>query len=146
MDIDDIKVLKEHMFDVISAMQVMRRDLGPGLNEYCYQEGLALQLTEQNIPFQKEMSFHPTYHGKTMFTSFRTDFICKGDIIVECKAIESIGREQRAQLYNYMRLLKMKCGILVNFYPEYYQLERYFYDEETHRILAVNGNTIKIMP
>jgi GxxExxY protein len=60
----DIESLKKHMYDVIGAIYEVHMELGAGLNEYCYQEGLQMQLEEQNTPFKREMNFHPTYHGR----------------------------------------------------------------------------------
>ena len=138
----DIQTLKKHMFDVVGAIYEVHKELGAGLNEFCYQEGLQMQLEEQEIPFNREMSFHPSYHGKAMQASYRVDFLCKGDIIVECKATEDLNNNMRSQLYNYMRLLKYPCGILVNFASKLVKVERYFYDKETNEILAVDGHII----
>lgn len=138
----DIQSLKNHVFDVLGAMRKVHEELGPGLNEYCYQEGLMLQLKKDNIDFIKEMSFHPTYMGVTMNAEFRIDFLCKNDIIVECKAVQKLVSDHRAQLFNYMRLLKQPCGILVNFYPAVYRIERYFYDKDLKSIIDVNGHRI----
>ena len=138
----DIQTLKKHMFDVVGAIYEVHKELGAGLNEFCYQEGLQMQLEEQEISFNREMSFHPSYHGKAMQASYRVDFLCKGDIIVECKATEDLNNNMRSQLYNYMRLLKYPCGILVNFASKLVKVERYFYDKETNEILAVDGHII----
>ena len=138
----DISALKEHIYDVIGAIYEVHKELGPGLNEYCYQEGFQIQLDELDIPYQREMTFHPTYHGKPMQATYRVDFLCKEDIIVECKAVDDLDNNMRAQLYNYMRLLKHPCGILVNFASKLVKVERYFYDKETNEILAVDGHAI----
>ena len=138
----DISSLKKHMFDIIGAIYEVHKELGAGLNEYCYQEGFQIQLDELYIPYQREMTFHPTYHGKPMQATYRVDFLCKEDIIVECKAVDDLDNNMRAQLYNYMRLLKHPCGILVNFASKLVKVERYFYDKETNEILAVDGHAI----
>ena len=138
----DISILKKHMFDIIGAIYEVHKELGAGLNEYCYQEGFQIQLDELDIPYQREMTFHPTYHGKPMQATYRVDFLCKEDIIVECKAVDDLDNNMRAQLYNYMRLLKHPCGILVNFASKLVKVERYFYDKETNEILAVDGHAI----
>ena len=41
--------------------------------------------------------------------------------------------------YCYMRLLKMPCGIIVNFYPKFATIERYFYDADKREILTSDG-------
>ena len=38
-----------------------------------------------------------------------------------------------------MRLLKMPCGIIVNLYPKFATIERYFYDADNHEILTSDG-------
>ena len=49
----------------------------------------------------------------------------KSDVIVECKAVSVLTSTHRAQLFNYMRLLEMPCGIIVNFYPKFATIERF---------------------
>ena len=48
------------------------------------------------------------------------DFLCYGRIIVEIKAVAELTAEHSAQLMNYLRLTRMKMGLLVNFasYPK----------------------------
>ena len=141
----DIRELKEHIYDVVGALHEVHKELGPGLNEYCYQEGLQLQLSEAGIPFQREWMFHPTYHGRPMAAVYRLDFLCKGDIIVECKSAVELVNNHRAQLFNYLRLTKYPCGILVNFAPAFAVIERYFYDNDLQAILTVDGQRVKTL-
>ena len=129
--IDTIK-LREHIYDVVGVIHNVHKVLGTGLNESCYQEGLQIELSQRKIPFKREVSFHPTYLGTPMDATFRLDFLCKDDIIVECKSVPKLIADHRAQLFNYMRLLKMPCGILVNFMPQFAEIERYFYDDENN--------------
>ena len=138
----DVNELKKSMYDVIGAIYEVHSELGPGLNESCYQEGLQLEFLEKKIPFKREMSFHPSYHGNSMEALFRLDFLCKDDIIIECKSVPELVKVHRAQLFNYMRLLRKKCGILVNFMPPTVDYERYFYDGETKRIIGVDGQVV----
>ena len=141
----NIQELKTHLFDVVGAIYEVHKELGPGLNEYCYQEGLELQLAEACIPFQREKTFHPSYHGKTMTAEYRMDFICKNDIIIECKSVAELTNNHCAQLFNYLRLTKSTCGILVNFAPAFATIERYFYDNCLQEILTVDGKRIKTL-
>jgi GxxExxY protein len=135
----DISTYKEHIYDVIGAIHEVHKELGAGLNEYCYQEGLQIQFEEDGIPYKRELSFHPAYHGKPMDAEYRIDFLCKEDIIIECKAVAELVSSHRAQLFNYMRLLGCSCGVLVNFSPKFATIERYFLDKETNDIVGVDG-------
>ena len=139
----DIEALKSYAYDTIGAIHEVHKELGPGLNEKVYQEGLQLELTERKIPFKKELSFHPTYHGKEMEAIYRVDFLVKDDIIVELKSVDSLINEHKAQLFNYMRLMKVTVGILVNFYPKFAEIERYFYDKDDNEIYGSDGFSIR---
>ena len=135
--IDTIR-LKDHIYDVVGAVHTVHKELGPGLNESCYQEGLQIEFTQKKIPFKREVSFHPIYQGIKMEASFRLDFLCKDDIILECKSTPKLTADHRAQLFNYMRLLKLPCGIIANFMPQFAEIERFFYDSERQLIIPVN--------
>ena len=139
----NLDVEKKKMYDIVGAVHDVHRFIGPGLNESCYQEAMELQLKDVSIPYKREMSFHPSYRGIELNATFRVDFLCKGDVIVECKAVPELSPNHRAQLFNYMRLLEKPCGILVNFLPKFDVVERYFYDKESRNIIAVDGHIIK---
>lgn len=94
----DIHKLKNHVYDVVGALYEVHKELGAGLNEYCYQEGLQIQLEESQIPYKKELTFYPKYHGHQMKTHYRVDFLCKDDIVIECKSVELLNNNHRAQL------------------------------------------------
>lgn len=139
----DVEALKAYAYDTIGAIHEVHNELGPGLNEKVYQEGLQLELSERNISFQKELTFHPTYHDKEMEATYRLDFLVNDGIIVELKSVEKLTNEHKSQLFNYMRLMKAPVGILVNFYPRFAEIERYFYDSESNEIFGSDGFPIR---
>jgi GxxExxY protein len=141
----DIAVYKEHIYDVVGALHEVHKELGAGLNEYCYQEGLQMQLEESGILYKREVAFHPVYHGREMSAEYRIDFLCKEDIIIECKAVTELVSNHRAQLFNYMRLLGCACGILVNFAPQFATIERYFLDNESNMIIGTDGKVKQLL-
>ena len=112
-----IAQLKSHVYEIIGCCQEVHQELGPWLNEYVYQEALKVAFEEKQVPFVKEYFFQVSYHGHPLSHKHYMDFLCKGDVAVECKAISSIGVEQRQQLWNYMRLTNTPIGILYNFAP-----------------------------
>jgi hypothetical protein len=66
-----------------------------------------------------------------------------GNVIIECKAVSNLNNDHRAQLFNYMRLTKIRMGVLVNFAATFLELERYFYEPATDEILTYNGEQLK---
>ena len=139
----NIELMQELIYPIVGVLYDVRTELGPGLNESVYQEGLELELQARNIPYEREKTINPTYRGIAMEAIFRMDFVCVKNIIVECKAVNKLNADHRAQLFNYMRLTKLRMGILVNFAPVYMEIERYFYDPNTNSILTYKGEKLK---
>ena len=138
----DLQYYKNFMYPVIGALYEVHKELGPGLNEYVYQEGLAMQLEEENIAFEREKEYTPIYHDRSMNAKYRLDFVCMDQIIVECKAVEQLTINHRAQLFNYMRLTKLPMGILVNFSQKSAVIERYFFDTQKNEIMSMDGTVL----
>ena len=140
-DIDIVK-LKEFIYPIVGAIYEVHRELGPGLNEYVYQEGLAMQLKEDHVMFEREKEYTPLYHKRIMNARYRLDFVCMDSIIIECKAVEQLTINHRAQLFNYMRLTKLPVGLLVNFSQKSAVIERYIYHHTTGEILSMDGSVL----
>ena len=131
--------LKDLMYVIVGAIYDVHHELGPGLNEYVYQEGLEMEFKSQKIYYEREKEFHPTYRGEEMNATYRLDYVCFRNVIVECKAVKKIIPEHRAQLFNYMRLTKLRAGVLVNFMKQYVEVERYFYNPDTNEMMTYEG-------
>ena len=126
--------LKEYIFDIIGHLHDVYRKLPCGFPEYIYQEALDITLNEKNLPHKKEYYHHPVFNGITLESYLKMDFMVereRGNIIIECKAIENIGEKERHQLFSYMVGTQFPIGILVNFgtYP-HVQLEKYYFDKK----------------
>ena len=123
--------LRNRCYSIIGLCQQVHRGLGPFLNEYMYQDALDILFEENNIERVKEYYFSVMFHGRQIKHKHYVDFLVNNNILVECKAIENFGPEQRQQLWNYMRLTKISIGILYNFAPVHDQCERYYLDNKT---------------
>jgi len=129
--------LKAFCYDLNGYCQQVHREMGPFLNEYMYQDALAILLEENNVtPCKKEYYFSVDFHGKCINHKHYVDFFVKNKVFIECKAVEHLGAEQRQQLWNYMRLTKVRIGILYNFAPIIDQAEHYYLDTDTDTMYA----------
>ena len=130
---------KQIVYPAIGACQEVHKQLGPFLNEYMYQEALAIELALRNIAFNKEYMFSANYKGHAIEHKHYVDFCIMNDetsVIVECKAVEALSDVHRQQLWNYMRLSGINFGVLYNFAPIYAQCEKYYYDPQTYKMVA----------
>ena len=128
--------LKNKCYAIVGLCQQVHKEMGPFLNEYMYQEALDILIEEKGIERVKEFYFSVIFHGKQIKHKHYVDFLVDNDILIECKAIEQLGPEQRQQLWNYMRLSGVCIGILYNFAPIHDQCERYYLDKKTSNMFA----------
>lgn len=127
--------LKQYCYEINGCCQTVHNDMGPWLNEYMYQDALEIILEERKIkPFDREHYFSVDFHGKRIKHRHFVDFFIKEKVYVECKAVEGLCGEHRQQLWNYMRLTKVRIGILWNFAPVRDQSEHYYLDTDTNEM------------
>ena len=88
--------------------------LGPGFLEAVYQEALELELAKRNIPYEREKELSISYNGVVLKQTYRADFVCYGNIIVELKAVAHLDDTHRSQVFNYLKATGYKLGLLLN--------------------------------
>lgn len=115
---------KNESFAIIGAAMEVHRTLGCGFVEPVYQEALAIELSKRNIPFEREKELTIEYKGNKLSKTFRADFICYDNIILELKATSDFADEHYAQIYSYLKASKMDLGILINFGKTSLEYER----------------------
>ena len=113
-------IFEKESFALRGAFFEVYKTLGCGFLEAVYQEALAQELRLQGIPFQEQMELKLQYKGFPMKQTYKPDFVCFENIIVEIKAVENIAPEHEAQLLNYLKITGSPLGFLVNFghYPK----------------------------
>lgn len=93
----------------------VHRELRAGFVESVYQESLQIECELRGIPLEREKHLPLRYKQKTLQARFRADFVCYGSLLVECKALPSLGNVELAQVLNYLRCLGFERGLLLNF-------------------------------
>ena len=102
-------------YKIIGAAMEVHRQLGCGFLEAVYQEALALELKNREVPFSRELLFPVTYKGYRLRTEYRPDFICFDSVIVELKALTALSPVEESQLINYLKVTGLHTGLLLNF-------------------------------
>lgn len=105
----------EQTFEIIGAAMAVHRALGHGFLEAVYQEALAIEFTDREIPFAREVELPILFRGQRLNTGYRADFLCFDDIIVELKALDKLTTREEAQVINYLKASGKSRGLLLNF-------------------------------
>ena len=108
---------------IIGAAMKVHRALGCGFLESVYEEALAVELSLQNVPFEKQKSLDVFYRQKKV-KQFVCDFLVAEAVLVELKAIRELTEAQKAQVLNYLRATNLKLGLLLNFGASSLQYKR----------------------
>ncbi len=106
---------KEESYKIVGAAMHVYNQLGIGFLEPVYQEALEIELQRRGIPFEREKELTIMYDGMQLQQTYRADFVCYNNIIVELKAVSALDNIHRAQVYNYLKATGYKLGILINF-------------------------------
>jgi GxxExxY protein len=105
----------EETFRVRGAVFEVSRHLGTGFLEAVYQEALSLEFAAEGVPFIASPTLGVTYKDVLLSQTYRPDFVCFEQIIVELKAVRELAPEHRAQILNYLKATGLHVGLLVNF-------------------------------
>jgi GxxExxY protein len=100
---------------IIGAAIEVHRTLGPGLLESAYQACLAKELELNGIQFKFEWPLPLEYKGLHLKRGYRMDLLVEDSVIVEVKAVNALIPIYETQLLTYMRLKKVRLGLLLNF-------------------------------
>ena len=100
---------------VIGCAIEVHRVLGPGLLESTYEQCLAYALSSEGIAFQVQHPQPVQYKGIQLDCGFRIDMLVENRLILELKSVDSLKGIHEAQLLTYMKLARIKIGLLINF-------------------------------
>ena len=126
MDLD-IDERDAQTYAIIGAAMEVHRQLGHGFLEGVYHEALAEEFSSRGIEFQKEVELPIAYKGRVLACSFRADFICFEEVIVELKALGSLTTREHSQVINYLKATSLTRGLLLNFGSPQLSYKRFIY-------------------
>ena len=103
-----IKVILDEAFYI-------HKTIGPGMLETVYKNCLAYRLRKRGVFIELEKSIPVIFEEVKMDCGYRADIVAENSIVVDTKSIEAIGPLQIAQVLTYLRFLKMRYGLILNF-------------------------------
>ncbi|MDR7209503.1 GxxExxY protein [Flavobacterium piscis] len=100
---------------VVDICYKMHVKLGPGLLESVYEAILYYELTKKGLFVERQKTLPVVWDEIKLDIGFRTDLIIENKLILEIKSIEKITEVHAKQIMTYLKITKMKLGLLINF-------------------------------
>ena len=98
-----------------AAIEVHRELGGPGLIESVYEEAMVEELQLRGLSVERQLYVPILYKGKTLASPLRLDLKVNGLVLVDNKAVTEWNPVFEAQMLTYLRLTKLKLGLVINF-------------------------------
>ena len=89
--------------------------LGPGLLESVYEKVMAFELHRNGFDLSIQKTMPVIYEGITIDEGYRADIVVNNLVIIELKSVKNIEDVYCKQLLTYLRLSKLKLGLIINF-------------------------------
>ena len=102
--------------EIIGRAIAIHRVLGPGLLESVYEFFLAHELRKGGFVVERQKAVSVEYDGEVVDLGFRADLIVNREVIVEIKTVQKLAPIHDAQLLSYLKLARIKRGLLINFH------------------------------
>jgi GxxExxY protein len=101
---------------IIGVSFEVHKFLGNGFQEVIYQRALAWELSQAGLTFSREIEQDIFYKQlEEPIGTRRADFVVKGKVLVELKAIIELEDVHLAQVLNYLKAYRLEVGLLINF-------------------------------
>ena len=102
-----------------AAIEVHRELGGPGLLEGVYEEAMVEELSLRGMAVERQLQVPIIYKGKRLAMPLRLDLKVNGLVLVDNKAVTQWNAIFEAQMLTYLRLTKLKLGLVINFGEQY---------------------------
>jgi GxxExxY protein len=88
--------------------------LGPGYSESVYHCAFEVALRARGVYYETERIV-PVFYLDQNIGNVRADLIIDRKIVVELKSVSRLNEQYRIQTRNYLKLLNLEVGYLINF-------------------------------
>jgi GxxExxY protein len=124
MDTNEPKLFfKEEVFQIVGCAIEVLNTLGHGIVEKPYENAFVVEFRLRAIPFRQQPVFD-LFYKEMKVGLFVPDLIAFDAIVVDTKVIDRISEHERGLMLNYLRITKLRVGVILNFKHRKLEWER----------------------
>jgi GxxExxY protein len=101
--------------EAIGIAIAIHRKYGPSLSENAYSRPYVIDLRAAGHVVDCQPRLALVHGGVTIANAYRPDMIVDGKLVIEVKVVNVLVELHKQQLMTYMRLTRIKVGLLINF-------------------------------
>lgn len=99
---------------ILDAAVEVHRVLGHGLLEKPYENALVREFELRGIPYMQQPRYPIDYKDRRV-GEFIPDLVAFQTIVIDTKTIDRIGDVEIGLMLNYLRVTKLRVGVIINF-------------------------------
>lgn len=107
-------LLKAETEKIIGFGFEVLNEVGHGFNEKIYENAFTVLFKLNGIAFEQQRRFPVCFQGMVV-GEFIPDLIAFNSVVIDAKVIDRIADHERGQMLNYLRITKLRVGLILNF-------------------------------
>ncbi|MEE2615602.1 MAG: GxxExxY protein [Verrucomicrobiota bacterium] len=111
---DSKQLRKDEVYSIVGCAIDVLNSVGAGLPEAAYENALAIELKERDIPFEQNKDFELKYKEQ-LIGQLETKLVVFDQVIVDFRVEDRINHHDRNQLINQLKISELEVGIILNF-------------------------------
>ncbi|MDB6017006.1 MAG: GTP-binding protein [Pedosphaera sp.] len=107
-------LLKTETQQIIGCAFDVLNEIGHGLHEKIYENALVVEFKLRDILFEQQKRY-PVHYKNVQIGEFIPDLVAFNAVICDMKVIDQITDHERGKMTNYLRISKLRVGLILNF-------------------------------
>ena len=100
---------------IVEEAIYVHKSIGPGMLESAYVHCLAHRLNKRGLKVRSEVAVPLIFEEVKLECGYRADLVIENTVVIEIKSVEVIAPIHIAQTLTYLRFLRLKLAVLLNF-------------------------------
>jgi len=105
-------LFKDEVYQIVGCGMEVLNEVGHGWPEKVYEKCLAVEFQLRGIHYSQQERFG-IYYKSVPVGEFIPDLISHRSIVIDTKVIECITDHERGKMLNYLRVAKLRVGVIL---------------------------------
>ncbi|MBX3000715.1 MAG: GxxExxY protein [Caldilineaceae bacterium] len=109
--------------ELYKVFYTVQQTLGTGFMHMHYRRAVQIELRAHGISYRPQKKITISYQGQPIETRDTYLLLVEGKVLLACVAVSAITAQMQLRMRQYLKLLGLKLGTIVNFHPQLLDIE-----------------------